>query len=103
VARKVIVFKEPGEKAVGALGLQSPIPANYVLFFVGADPGTVVHMRGMREPLQVFFLDGVLSVISSITLQPEDAYLVPQGTRYVTELSTKAQPPADFAFLRNYL
>jgi hypothetical protein len=103
VDRQVIVFRTAGEKAVGALGLQSPLPLNYMLFFVGADPGTIVHGRGMQEPLKVFFLDKRLLLINYTTLEPEDAFMIPEGTAYVTELSAQAIPPKDFAFLRQYL
>lgn len=100
-ARKIVVFRTPEERAVGAVSQPSPLPVNYVLFFPHIDENSVMHMRGMTERLNIFFLDSALNVISFKTMDPEEVLLVPRNSKHVVELSVNAKPPKDFAFLRD--
>lgn len=101
--RKIVVFRTPEEKAVGAISQPTPLPVHYVLFFPSIDENSVIHTRGMTERINVFFLDSALNTVSFKTLDPGESLLVPRNARHVVELSVAAKPPKDFAFLRDYI
>lgn len=96
---KVVTLRTPQEQATGALALASPISPDLLLFFTFVNSG-VVHGIGMQEPLRVFFLNGAFEVLGTALLEPGAKIGLPLGTEHVVELSTRAQPPPTFTFLR---
>jgi uncharacterized membrane protein (UPF0127 family) len=102
-AFKVVAFRTPEEKAAGALAMPTPLPVNYLLFFPMIDENAIIHMRGMTERLNVFFLDPALNVISFKTLDPGDSLMVPRNARHAVELSVNAKPPQNFQFLQEHV
>ena len=100
---RVKMFQTSAEQAAGALSQPSPLPPESLLFFPRIEPGQTVHGRGMREPLNVYFLDDNFKEIHRGRLDPGTTAIVPWGTRHVVELSTKATPPSSFYFLANYV
>lgn len=95
----VVTFRTPAEQAKGALSLPSPLNAQLLLLFPFVSMG-VVHGIGMREPLKVFFLDASFTKVGEALLVPGAKIAIPARTEHVVELSTRAQPPATFTFLR---
>ncbi|NDQ58572.1 MAG: hypothetical protein GZ088_16010 [Acidipila sp.] len=98
----VFVLRDSWERGQGVLGFPSPLSPRTLLFFPNIEAGAVMHMRGVVEPLNVFFLDKAFGTIRMLTLQPEEVIIVPAGTAHVVELSTKARPPQNFEFLKTY-
>ena len=103
IKTNVVVFRTPEERAVGAISQPSPLPGNYVLFFPRIEENAVIHMRGMTERLNVFFLDAAFGVVSFKTMDPGDSYLVPRNARHAVEMPVSAKPPKDFQYLQEYL
>lgn len=99
----IYTLREPWERAQGVLAFPAPFSPRDMLFFPQVADGTVMHMRGVTEPLNIFFLDTAMNVIRMVTLQPEDVVLVPPGVAHVVELSTKARPPQSFEPLKAQL
>lgn len=99
----IVAFRTPEEKSIGALSQPSPLPKNFILFFPMIDENSVIHMRRMKERLNIFFLDGAFNVISFKTLDPEDAIIVPRNARHVVEMSVNAKPPQNFYFLQEHV
>jgi uncharacterized membrane protein (UPF0127 family) len=102
-AFKVVAFRTPEEKSAGALAMPTPLPVNYLLFFPRIDENSIIHMRGMKERLNIFFLDMNFNVISFKTLDPEDTLMVPRNARHVVEMSVNAKPPSSFQFLQEHV
>jgi uncharacterized membrane protein (UPF0127 family) len=103
IKMKIVTFRTPEERAVGAISQPSPLPGNYVLFFPRIEENSIIHMRGMTERLNIFFLDAAFGVISFKTMDPGDSFLVPRNARHAVEMSVNGKPPKDFQFLQDYL
>lgn len=97
---RVHVLLSPEARAEGATRFPEGMPENAMLVFPNANPGEVVHMRGVNYPLQVIFLDVNLKPLYWRLMRPGETTHVLDGTTTVVEFSANAAMPDSFEFLR---
>jgi len=61
MAKKVVVFQDPKDQALGLLRYAGVgVPKDTVFLFPEVPPGTQIHSRGMGESIHVYMLDDEL-------------------------------------------
>ena len=98
----VKLLKTPEQHAAGVLAFPSPLPLNMLLLFCQIAPGSVIHTRGVQEPLNIFVLNASFREIFMTTLNPDQVLTLPEGAAHVVEMSVRAAPPPNFKMLLWY-
>ena len=93
---EVKILSTAEEQAAGAKAFPTPIPANVMLFFANvAHPG-VITMNGVNEPLRVYLLSELFSMLRVVTLYPGEIIEISPDTKHVVETSAGAPRGIDF-------
>jgi len=82
---RAVRLRTPREQAQGVIGL-NPIPRDVFFIFDPVRPGSVFHMQGVSEPIDIAFLCCSGRVLELRRLEPPDGIAVaPEGTKTAVE------------------
>jgi len=83
---RVYIAKSDEEKRQGLIGVDEKDFGNSVMLFVDISPGDWFHMKGVKFPIIIAFLDKNFKVIEEYILESEvDVTKSPSGTCFALE------------------